>query len=302
MVLLIVPIAILLTAYVALATSRQSTAWADALIRWVANFPVVGLAVAKVLGPLLVNGSQWIANRLGRVYLSLESRAINWVGALAHYVRMVSDATIEWPIEMLTLARWLVNTEIPRLVHALPNSVTRLIHSALAQVLSLERAASGLVAGLPKRIGKLVLAVVLGFIGPYLAAIRYFASVYHKIAHAAAVAGGIAEPWIWTPRLRRTERKLTGQITKLWPLLGVAGAVGLLARAFRLSKTCVADGNLGRAARQWCASDSSLIESLLGDLIAIASVISVVEFAKELQAIEGDAVKILAAGIREFPS
>jgi hypothetical protein len=59
--------------------------------------------------------------------------------------------------------------------------------------------------------------------------------------------------------------------------------------------------NVTKAGKAVCSSDASWLTSLLGDALVIASVISVVEFAKELQAIEGEAVKILGVGIREFP-
>ena len=301
MVVVLVPIALLLTAYVAYAASRQSHAWADAFVNWLRNFPVVGTAVAAVLGKLLVNGADWISNRLGHVYLGLQARAVNWIGGIGHYVVMASKATIEWPIDLVTFARWLVSAEIPRLIHGLPNSLTRLVHAARAALTALEQDVAKLYAHLPGRIRAGVGAGLAAALAPFILPLRWLASVYRPIAHAAATAGGIAAPWIELPRLRRDARNLERKLGKVWPLLGVAGAVALLARALKIPRRCV-QGNIGKVAKRLCGLDTSLLDSLLLDLVAILSVVSVVEFAEDMRTIEDEALAVMGRLVREWPS
>jgi len=126
------------------------------------------------------------------------------------------------------------------------------------------------------------------------------------IAAAIAVAfPGAIRPWALRHRLGKLERDTTSiwkRLSRLEKLIGATGAAALLVKALGLSSIrCVKDGNLGRAARRWCGLDSSLVDSLLADTLAIAGILSVVEFAEALLAVEDEAVAILRAGIREFP-
>jgi hypothetical protein len=110
------------------------------------------------------------------------------------------------------------------------------------------------------------------------------------------------------PRLRHRVKDVEDEVRNLRKSLrhpatwiGAAAAAGIIANALGLSKRCVRRGNLGRAARQVCGMDSSLLGTLLSDALVIAGAISVVEFAEGLLTIEDEAVGILSAGIREFP-
>jgi hypothetical protein len=117
--------------------------------------------------------------------------------------------------------------------------------------------------------------------------------------------GLIALPWVipevrgishWVARHRR-------RIHRLEALLGAAGMAAAMANALGLPNwRCITRGNLSRASRAFCGADSSLVSSLLGDVLAIVGILSVVEFAEAMLSIEDEAVQILAAGIREFPS
>lgn len=125
----------------------------------------------------------------------------------------------------------------------------------------------------------------------------------------AATAGAVALPG-WVLHLPKRVRTLEHERTHIWRrfrklevLLGATGAAALLARALGVSSArCFRDGNIGRAARRFCGLDSSLVESMLLDLVAVVSVVSVVEFAEDLRAIEDEAIAVFGAMIREWPS
>jgi hypothetical protein len=58
--------------------------------------------------------------------------------------------------------------------------------------------------------------------------------------------------------------------------------------------------NTTAAARAVCGMDSLLLDALLLETVALTGSISVVEFAKALQAVEGEAVHVMSLGIKEL--
>lgn len=284
MVIILVPIAVILTAYVAYAASQQSHAWADAIVRgftaWIVKLPLVGEAVER----LITSGATWIANKLGNYFLQKAERVINWIGGLAHYARMVANATIDWPVELLSTVRWLLTQEIPHLIRGLPNAVTKLVHQAQAIIRGLERDVGRLTAHLPGQVRRLIHAGLIGLLGPFLLPLRWLLKVWRVISHAAVHAGGIAVPWIEVPRVRKRLRKLEADTTKLWKLLGVAGAAALIARALQINVRCVTRGPLGKVARRLCGISATALEDLLGliaDVVIVTEICEVIPYLEQ---------------------
>jgi hypothetical protein len=132
------------------------------------------------------------------------------------------------------------------------------------------------------------------------------ATLKRLVALAVAAAVGTAIPGLHLPRrvkqLEQDWNNIKARLRKLERAAGATGAVALFTAALaKLGLKWLRCKNVTKAGKAVCSSDASWLTSLLGDALVIASVISVVEFAKELQAIEGEAVKILGVGIREFP-
>jgi len=142
--------------------------------------------------------------------------------------------------------------------------------------------------------------------------------IVHTIEHTISTAtttiirksvGGLATipPWVirLPHRVGRAERDLTKLSHRLRKVEGIFAAgvfAAVLANALGVATRCIRRGNLGRGARAACATDPNLFESLLVDLVAITSVLSVVEFAQELLAVEDEAIHLAGTMIREFPS
>lgn len=127
-------------------------------------------------------------------------------------------------------------------------------------------------------------------------------------AAVAAMGGVIAHPG-HVVSLPKTWRGLTRRLSRLEHRMKraegwlAAGALAVaLGNVLGVSARCLRSGNVGRAARRICGMDANLLESLLADGLAIVGALSVVEFAHELRAIEDEAVKILGAAIKEWPS
>ena len=144
--------------------------------------------------------------------------------------------------------------------------------------------------------------------------VRIYHVITHEVTHTAtrvvvktaavAIPGAHAIPglrkdvgalWKWRTRAEKRLRRVEGLFAA-----GVMAAV--IANVLGVATRCLRRGNLGRSARSVCGADGSLIDSLLGDLLAITSVLSVVEFARELRAIEDEAIGIMGALVREWPN
>ena len=302
MALALVPLTVLVVLLFALGMSQQghalSNAIANWLVGWVRTIPLVG----GTLADLILRGAKWLSNTFGNIFLRLARKGIQWVSGLAQYVWAASDLFFLWPIKLLTVVRWLLTQEIPRLIAALPGSLTKLVHAARAILASLEGDVAKLWAHLPGTVRDIVKAAVLALLGPFWVLLRELLHAWPKITRAAAHAGGIAAPWVYLPGLRKDVRSLRKEFDKVKGILGVAVFAATLAKVLQVARGCITRGNIGKAARRWCGMDTTWVDSVLLDLLTIASVLSVVEFANDLRAIEDEALSVLAAGIREFPS
>lgn len=202
----------------------------------------------------------------------------------------------------------LINAEaIEWVAKEVSQTIDGLIH------IHLPKWAKGLVyAALPAALLAKLIAAAVAHLRPQL--LRVVKVVEHAVpATATRVVryvhdGAIALPK-WVPRLRTSVKELERDATNLGKRVrrvegifaaGVAAAV--IANALGIATKCLRGGNVSKAARSICGMDSNLLSSLLQDSLAIVGAISVVEFAEGLRAIEGDAIKILGAGIKEFPS
>lgn len=164
---------------------------------------------------------------------------------------------------------------------------------------------------LPLLIPKVIRAIL-----PHLHAntIRVVHTVTHTITrvvvHTAAKAVAVTLPGVIPlPGIRAEIRGLTKRFARLnarlrrvEALLGATAMVAAIANALGLTVKCLRHGNLGRASRAVCGMPENLLATLLADLTAILSVVSIVEFAEELRAVEDEALAIMGALVREWPS
>lgn len=190
--------------------------------------------------------------------------------------------------DVLAWATWLQHSHLPRWVKALvyaafpPLLISRLVRAAIA-------------ANLP-HIGRVVITKVTS------------TTITRIKRIAVATSGAVAIPG-WVIHLPRRVGRIEGRFPNIWTrlrklelLLGATGAAALVARALGIGRIgCLRGGNLGKVARRLCGMDGTLIDLLLLDTLAIVGAVSVVEFAKGMQAIEDEAVSVLGSLIAEFP-
>lgn len=182
---------------------------------------------------------------------------------------------------------WLANVKLPKwakvlLAGAFPvGLLTRLIAQAVQHlrptviktVKVIEHAIPGRIVQVFKFAGAAVLPGVLGL---------------------PKIRGDITNLWKWRTKAEKRLHKVEGLFAA-----GVFAAV--LANALGVATRCIRRGNLGKTARSVCGMDGNLLDSLLTDALAIVGVLSVVEFANELRAVEDEALSIMGKLVREFP-
>lgn len=119
------------------------------------------------------------------------------------------------------------------------------------------------------------------------------------LQHAATLPAPVTVPRT-LPRVGELEQGLEwakGKIGRLSKYATVAGLVGLTAAVLgRLGLGWTRCSNVRRVGKNVCGMDAGLLESLLAGTALVTGTVSIVEFAKALQAIEGEVV----AGVRGF--
>lgn len=106
------------------------------------------------------------------------------------------------------------------------------------------------------------------------------------------------------PKVGQLERELdhvAGRVRDIAKRLAPAAVAGLVVAAIgRLGFGWVRCSKVGRVGKSVCGLNENLLQGLLADALLIASAISIVEFAKELQAVEGEVVSGIRKAVREI--
>jgi hypothetical protein len=189
---------------------------------------------------------------------------------------------------VLAWSTWLQRSHLPRWVKAL-------VYAAVPPALLLRLITAAIHANLPSLVHRLVAVVEHG--------------VPHVIRRiVAATAGALALPgWVihLPRRIRSLEREwhnVWRRIRKLEWYVTAAGAAALFTAALaRLGLKWLRCSNVTKAGRAVCSTEGNLLESLLGDVLLVVGLVSVVEFAEGLQAIEGEAIAVMRGIVREIP-
>lgn len=237
---------------------------------------------------------RYVTRNVGEAILSYTAIAVGWIATTARTLDYIITSALTWPITLSRVFFWLLDVEIPRLIHALPNATTKVFHSTVVRVQKIERTVYRFPKITRAQVRAAVAALVAPILNPYLAPLRWLRAHIHALT--ATVPATIPLQWGRTisgirKRLRRLER-----------LAGAGVAVGAVAVALaRLGAGWIRCRKVGKVGRQLCGMDESLLDSLLTDGLAIFSVLSVVEFATELRAIEDEAIGIMGKLVREWP-
>ena len=139
MPLVLVPLAILLTAFVAYGTAflarSQGSAWAN----WVKDALGATFLIGELLSTAAVSLAKWIAHEVGAHFGQVEYQTVQWLASIANAIDYSAQSIAGIAYDLHRFSRWLVLTEIPKLVHALPNAVTTVVHGITKRVTVVER-------------------------------------------------------------------------------------------------------------------------------------------------------------------
>jgi hypothetical protein len=287
---------ILLAAYVVVfGLTPSQRAASEGIVSWLKSFGRLGAFFAGPAGELAVKLTRWITHKIAEAFGDLEHLATTWFSAIFQYYDKVITNALEWPLWVWRLQRWLLDVEIPKLVrlatHA-PSAITTTITKRLQPI-------TRTIVRLPKltkaQATALVSAAVATYIHPYLAQLRWLRAHFHALTAVLPRVIPIPHvptfPNIWR-RLRALERKLA-------PAAVTALVVAALARMGLSWIRCNKTKRVGKAI---CGLDESLVDKFLLDALAIFGVLSIVEFAEGLVAIEDEAVGIMGRLVREWPT
>lgn len=296
MPLVLIPVAILLAAYVSYAISTQSSTWADALANWliapILRIPILG----KKIEGWIASGAAWLSNRFGGYFIRHVDQAVGWVVGLSEYVRLMAAAAASPALLLPELVRWLVGTKIPALIRALPNTVTHVVHSLQTIVHSTTRTVTNVVR-LSRSQVRAAVATAFPGLAPVLPELAWIRHHWRGVVKAVtAVTVPVAGLWPEIHGLTKRNAGILKRLRKVEALLGVTGMAAAVAAVLHVTPSCLRSGNIGKAARFLCGMDSVLLGSLLSGLFEAMVVSDLCEFA----AVLGDSVGAIEPALAAF--
>lgn len=293
--LVAVPFLVVVTAFVVLGTAATARATGSAFTSWLRDAGRVAAFIGGITADLAVKLARYLTHAVGAEWADLQRLAVTWLSGLAQWAEIVVTNALLWPFELSRFAYWLLDVYLPKLLRTVPHAAAQVVHQITTRVYRVERTVVRLPRLSRAAARALVSAAVATYIHPYLADLRWlqrhFAALTHAIPRALPIP---TVPAI--PNLRK-------RIARLEKRIGVPVALGVVAVALaRLGVNWIRCRKVGRVGRQLCGMDDGLLDSLLTDALAIFSVLSVVEFARELRTIEDEAIGIMGKLVREWPA
>lgn len=305
MPLVIVPLAILLTAFVAYGTAflarSQGSAWAN----WVKDALGATFLVGDFLTQAAVSLTKWIAHEVGAHFGQVEGQTVQWLAALGNAIDYSAQSIAGIAYDLHRFSRWLVLQEIPKLIHALPNSVTHLVHSITTRVVTVERT----VVKIPKltkaQIRAAIAVAIPGIIAPELPYLEWLKNHLKQLERAAAgaAAGTIAGVLDWERgvggRLNRDITGLRKRIGKLEKLSAGTIAAGAVALALaRLGLSWIRCENNKKVGKAICGLPSNLLNDVLGlltDAVILTNICTIIPLMEQ-------GFELVEAPLAEFTS
>jgi len=269
----------------------------------------------------LVSWVPWIGRRAANGLHAVEKRLVHAMGAAEHSLEPkigaaftqlgnTITAVVDEIVALSILAdrlEWYVFVRFP--VHTLFPLVQRLEHAGrvtitkhttvINRVRVIEKTiaypSTGKLGATIKKSLKPVaagLALSVALILPRLRALEHAIAV--EIPHG--LAGARARERALTDRLAGLGRRVKSLERGTAVVIGAAVLTAALAKIGAGWIRCT---NVRKAGRNVCGMNTSLLDSLLLDTIAIAGLLSIEEFARTLVSIEDDVVPIILKGFRE---
>lgn len=270
---------LLLAAFVAYGLLAVSRSMGGGQLGWLTGSLFVALYPLTWIAQQVVNLTKWLTHALGSHFEQVESNAVRWISAIATISNYTSESIAGIAYDLHDFSRWLVLTEIPKLVHALPNAVSTVVHGITKRIVTVERTIVKLPGLTKAQIRAAVAVAIPGLIAhdlPYFDWLRKHLKALEGViaGGAGAVIGGVTG----LPKDLIGIRKRLARLEKL----GVGGlAAGAVALALaKLGVSWIRCNNWKRLGRGVCNLPSSVISDILGlitDVFILADICEVIK-------------------------
>jgi hypothetical protein len=289
--IVVIPIAALITWWTIYGMERGNNQWLVPLVNAFAHpqGSFLTRVALKAAGAVLAAVS-WIVRYVTH-YLSVAAAhsigtVANWIHGLTAWVAHVGAAAEDFAVDVEHAIGRIVHNEIPAAVHRATVPIWRGIDHLEHDAARLAARLKAFQVGIDRLLTHRVLPAIRA--AEHAIAVTIPHELGRIRARERALERDLAHPSrAWLKRIW----------TAGWILVGAGLMLKLLARKFPY----LFCRNTTNALKSVCGLDSSLLDSLLLDGLAIVGAISVVEFAEALQEIEGEAVSILGTLIKEMP-
>jgi hypothetical protein len=209
----------------------------------------------------------------------------HWIHGLASWIEHVGAAAGDFAVSVEHAIGRIVHNEIPAAIHHATVPIWRGIDHLEHDAARLAARLKAFQVGIDRIISRRILP-----------AIR---AAEHAIAVTIPHELG---------RIRAKERALERDIThpsrawvkRIWRAGWILVGAGLMLKFLTRKFPWLFCRNTTAAAKAVCGMDSLLLDALLLETVALTGAISVVNFAKALQAVEGEAVHVMSLGIKEL--
>ncbi len=287
MPLILIPMALLLTAFVAYGLAFLTRSVSGGMFGWLTGFLKIGLLLPVAVTSAVVDLTKWLSHAIGTHYQQVEYHASAWLGSIADASDYVNKSLAGIAYDLHDFSRWLVLTEIPRLVHAIPGEATKAVKVIEKRLPGIEK----IVYRVPKLTKAAVAAAVAVAIPgvithdlPYFDWLKKHLKALELIL--AGATGAVLGAAIPLPKDLLGIRKRIGKIERA--IVGTA-AVGLVATALaRLGVSWIRCNNWKRLGRGVCGLPASVISDFLGfltDVFILADICEVIKLTDDAFAV-----------------
>lgn len=252
---------------------------AEGVVGWI---PWLG----KVIQSPIHRIEQKVSNYLGGLESHIDASMGGYIHALATGVGQLASGEAEagW-------ATWL----IAKVVHA-----TRVAVNALPSVGSVTKVQTTVVKQtkvIVKRVTHVEKIAAHAAPGALTRTLRAIAGTLDDV-----VTWDIPRLWKRTKALERQYDRLSHRIRGARTVIGASVFAGLLVAALaKLGLSWMRCSNVKKVGKRICGMNPATLEALLADTLAIVGTVSLLEFIRDAQAVEGVALDALGAFIREMP-
>jgi len=283
-VLLAVPLAIILTALVAYGMAFLSRSVSGGFVGWLEG--TIGQAAALITVPLqyALQLTKWLTHQLGAHFAGVEWGAVTWLSSLTDAIGYSAKSIAGIAYDLHDFSRWLVLTEIPKLVHSLPTEAGKAVTYVTKRVQTIERTVVKLPGLTKAQIRAAVAVAIPGVILRDANLLEWLRKHLKALERAAAGAAGAAlgDVLHWERGVGgRLNRDLTGvrhRIGRLEKLLTASGAAALVVAGLaKLGLQWVRCSRVGQVGKALCGAPQSVIDNLLSLLVDVFVVTNICE-------------------------